>query len=54
MRILLLNFMLNSMVSMKRFTLFVFDLLPSTLPDPNEWADIFAASGAKYVQIITL
>jgi alpha-L-fucosidase len=22
--------------------------------DPNEWADIFAASGAKYVQLITL
>jgi alpha-L-fucosidase len=22
--------------------------------DPNEWADIIAASGAKYVQLITL
>ncbi len=53
MRILLNNFMQN-------FTVNLDHSYPSLSQkyyfplDPNEWADIFAASGAKYVRIITL
>jgi hypothetical protein len=55
MQILLRNFVLNFMVckqkhdsiSFSDFTLFL-------ILDPNEWADIFAASGAKYVSPISL
>ena len=43
----LLNSMLNSSVD---FTLFVFRHC-CVLLDPNEWADLFAASGAKWVRL---
>ncbi len=53
MRILLNNFMQNFMVNEDHCSLSLYQKYYFPL-DPNEWADIIAASGAKYVQLITL
>jgi hypothetical protein len=53
MRILLNNFMQNFTVNKDHSYPSFYQKCYFPL-DPNEWADIFAASGAKYVQLITL
>ena len=48
MRILLHNFVRNSTVNIDIYGVLLVSI-GSLFADPNEWADIFAASGAKYI-----
>jgi hypothetical protein len=51
-RILLNNFVQNFTVNTDHSSLSLYQKYYFPL-DPNEWVDIIAASGAKYVQLIT-